>query len=183
MKLPKYIALCGLPGSGKSTVQELLRSNHGVYPVDDGFPLRDICVRYLALSTHQVCSQDGKKEFVDLLDKNWQVREILGEMGNRFEGMFGEHIIPFMVTNTLIGNGPYSFGSVRKSQGWFYKKLGGIVIEVRRPGIPPSPYAFDQFDEKAVDYVLMNDGVIEDLPAKIAKLVEEIEAAAQKEAA
>lgn len=181
MALPKYIALCGLPGSGKSTVQELLRANHGVYPVDDGYPLRDICVRYLNLSTQQVCSQEGKKENVHLLDKTWQVREILGEMGNRFEAMFGEHIIPFMVTNTLIGNGPYSFGSCRKSQGWFYKDQGGIVIEVRRPGIAPSPYAFDQFDEKAVDYVLLNDGAIEELPIKVARLVDEI--VCRKEAA
>lgn len=171
MNLPKYIALCGLPGSGKSTVQEILRSNHGVYPVDDGWPLRDICVRYLNLSTQQVCSQEGKKEFVDILDKNWQVREILGEMGNRLEAMFGEHIIPFMVTNSLVGNGPYSFGSCRKSQGWFYKSLGGIVIEVRRPGIAPSPFAFDRFDADAVDYVIENNGSIEDLPAAVEDLV------------
>jgi len=172
MKLPKYIALCGLPGSGKSTVQEILRVNHGVYPVDDGFPLRDICVRYLGLSTQQVCSQEGKKEFVELLDKNWQVRGILGEMGNRFEAMFGEHIIPFMVINTLIGEGPYSFGSVRKSQGWFYKKLGGIVLEVRRPGIPPSPYLFDKFDAAAVDHVIENDGTLDDLETAVATLVD-----------
>lgn len=181
MPLPRYIALCGLPGSGKSTVQELLRANHGVYPVDDGYPLRDICIRYLNLSTHQVCTQEGKKENVFLLDKTWQVREILGEMGNRFEAMFGEHVIPFMVTNTLVGNGPYSFGSVRKSQGWFYKDQGGIVIEVRRPGIEPSPYAFDQFDPEAVDHVLMNNGTLHDLENAVAALVDLFEA--RKEAA
>ena len=176
MNLPKYIALCGLPGAGKSTVQEILRTEHGVYPVDDGWPLRDICVRYLNLSTQQVCSQEGKKEFVNILDRNWQVREILGELGNRFEVMFGEHIIPLMVTNSLVGNGPYSFGSCRKSQGWFYKKLGGLVIEVRRPGIQPSPYAFDRFDAEAVDYVIENDGKMEELPGKVQALVEMITA-------
>lgn len=182
MPLPKYIALCGLPTSGKSTVQEILRTHHGVYPVDDGWPLRDISVRYLNLSTQQVCSQEGKKEFVELLDKTWQVREILGEMGNRFEAMFGEHIIPFMVTNTLVGNGPYSFGSCRKSQGWFYKKLGGVVIEIRRPGIPPSPYAFDQFDAAAVDHVIDNDGSIEELTGKVEALVAKLLTPARKAA-
>jgi hypothetical protein len=170
MALPKFIALCGNPNAGKSTVQEILRERHQVYPVDDGFPLRDIAVRYLALSTQQVCTQAGKKEFVELLEKRWQVREILGEMGARFEAMFGEHIIPFMVTNTLVGNGPYSFGSVRKTQGHFYKKLGGIVIEVRRPDAGPSPYAFDWYDPAAVDYVIDNDGSMKELETAVDRL-------------
>ncbi len=172
MNLPPYIALCGNPNAGKSTVQQILQTRYFVRPVDDGGPLRDITQRYLGLSHDQVHTQDGKKEMVEILGRTWQVREILGELGHHLELMFGEHIMPFMVTNSLHApDGPYSFGSVRKSQGWFYKKLGGIVVEVRRPGAGPSQYAFDQFDAHAVDYVIVNNGSIADLEREVADMV------------
>jgi hypothetical protein len=154
--LPRFIAICGYPKSGKSTVQEILSQNYGVQPVDDGGPLREIAMMYLGLTPHQVFTQEGKNERVFILNNPWTVREILGELGNRFEGMFGKHIMPYMATRQLE-DGPYSFGSVRRDQGLFYKQHGGVVLGVRNPDAKPSGFEFDEFDASVVDYWITND--------------------------
>jgi hypothetical protein len=54
VKLPRYIGLCGNPGSGKSEVQKILRGRFSVQPVDDGHALRDFCQIHLGLSYDDV---------------------------------------------------------------------------------------------------------------------------------
>jgi hypothetical protein len=61
----------------------------------------------------------------------------------------------------------YSFGSVRRQQGIVYRAKGGIVIGVRRPGVGPSGYEFDRFDEDLIDIWIDNDGTIEHLERKV----------------
>lgn len=157
--LPRYIGLCGHPTCGKSLVQDILKNNYGVEPVDDGGPLRDIAIRYFGFTRDQVYTQEGKKEFVEFLGRKWQVREFLGELGNRFEDLVGDYAMPFMVCNSLPEGGSYSFGSVRKTQGHFYKQFGGVIIGINNPLAKPSQYAFDRFDESAVDYWIENDAL------------------------
>jgi hypothetical protein len=89
--LPRFIALCGHPKSGKSLVQEFLTTNFNVQAVDDGGPLRKISIDYLGLTWDQVHTQEGKAEYIEVLGERWQVREILGELGNRLEAMFFDH--------------------------------------------------------------------------------------------
>ena len=159
--LPRFIALCGNPKAGKSLVQTILKEEYGVQPVDDGGALRKIGMDFLKLTHNQVYTQDGKKEFVEILGRTWQVREILGELGNKFEEMFGGDIMPLMTMNTLPpGHASYSFGSVRRDQGKFYQSLGGVVIGVRNPQTPPSQYEFDRFNESLVDLWIENDGLL-----------------------
>lgn len=171
---PRLIALCGYPKAGKSLVQEILAKNHLYQPVDDGGPLRNIAMQYLGLTAHQVYSQAGKAETVEILGKSWMVREILGELGNKFEAMFGEFILPFMVTRSLPKDDTlFSFGSVRKRQAAFYKAEGGLCIGIRRPGTEPSPFAFDWFDPDLVDVWIDNDGTLAELEAKVAAALEQ----------
>ena len=173
---PRLVALCGHPKSGKSEVQLTLNKVFGYQPVDDGFALRKFAVESLGLSWDDVQSQAGKARSTQILGLEWINREILGEFGNRLEVMFGEHIMPFMATRHLNPNQLYSFGSVRKTQGAFYKDLGGVVIGVRRPGVGPSGYAFDLFDESLVDHWIDNDGTLDDLRMKAAGLLGKISA-------
>lgn len=185
MKLPRYIAICGYPKSGKSEVQNILYEQYGVIAVDDGMPLRKFAVDNLGLTWEQVTTQSGKAEYVEILGKRWQVREILGELGNRFESMFGKHVMPFMAVNTIRNQGgSFSFGSVRRDQGLFYKERGGIVIGVRNPLAQPSQYEFDAFDEKAVDFWIENDALSKvmsvddaraDLRTKIAEVIDKVD--------
>lgn len=166
MTLPRFIALCGNPKSGKSLAQEILKELYGTAPVDDGAPLREFAMQNLGLTRDQVFTQSGKLETVEILGRQWQVRELLGELGNRYEGMFGKDILPFIAINRADqAKAPsFSFGSVRRDQGRMYQARGGIVIEIVNPGAGPSNYEFDQYDRSIVDYRVMNDGLFRGLP-------------------
>lgn len=156
-RLPHLIGLCGHPKAGKSEVQRLLQELFEVAPVDDGLALRSFSVAHLGLTWDDVATQAGKQRNTKILDRDWQNREILGELGKKLEDLFGDHVMPFMATRNLDPSKSYSFGSVRKTQGQFYRKQGGVIIGVRNPQAEPSPYAFDKFDEELVDYWIEND--------------------------
>lgn len=159
LPLPRFIGLCGNPKAGKSLVQEILQERYGYTPVDDGHVLREFAVEKLGLSWDDVQTQAGKAGYTEILGKNWQNRDILGTLGAQLEDMFGEHIMPFIATRNLANNGRFSFGSVRKSQGQFYRDQGGLVVEVQNPLAKDSPYAFDRFDRSYVDAVIVNDAL------------------------
>ena len=173
MNLPPFIALCGHPKAGKSTAQRILHDALGYVPVDDGRPLRNMARDYLGLTEHQVTTQEGKAETVEINGKPWVVRDVLGEIGNAFEEKFGGDVIPLMAMHAagMMKDGPnkglYSFGSVRRQQGWFYRARGGLVLEIRRVGVEPSPYAFDRFDQMAAHGVVRNDGTLDDLEERL----------------
>lgn len=167
----RLIALCGRPKSGKTEVQRILETIWGYEPVDDGYPMRDFAMRHLGLTKDQVYTQEGKASFVEIAGRRWQVRDILGQLGNQLEAQFGPDGIPFMAIQGLRAGKFYSFGCVRREQGAFYKKLGGIVVGVRRPGIEPSPFEFDRFNEDLVDHWIDNDGSIADLTSKVDALI------------
>lgn len=175
--LPRYIALCGHPKAGKSLVQEFLDEDYGYLPVDDGFAMRDFAMRHLGLTHDQVYTQAGKAEFVELGGKTWQVREILGQLGNRYEEMFGPDAMPMMAHQSIerrIREGEesadrFSFGSVRRQQGGYYKRLGGLIIGIHNPQALPSPYEFDKFDESLVDVWIENDALARGLSLDAAR--------------
>jgi hypothetical protein len=154
---PKLIALCGHPKAGKSEVQKILEEFYGHLPVDDGLPMRSFCVHHLGMRWDDVQSQAGKAGYVEILGKRWQRRDILGQLGNVYEDMFGADIMPFMACIGLDPDKNYSFGSVRRDQGAFYKSRGGLIIGIRNPLAQPSPYEFDRFNEELVDIWIEND--------------------------
>lgn len=157
--LPKYIGLCGDPGAGKTEAQKILQEEFDYRPVDDGHVLREFAVEKLGLSWDDVQTQDGKKRFTEILGKKWQNRDILGTLGKQLEDMFGEEIMPFIATRNINSKLRYCFGSVRKTQGHFFRREGGLVIQIANPDASPSPYDFDWFDPTAVDIIINNDGL------------------------
>lgn len=179
---PRLIALCGNPTSGKTTAAELIGKLYGHRLVDDGLPLRRIAVDYLGLTQDQVFTQAGKLETVKLNGRDWQVREILGEIGNAFEEKFGGDIIPLMSFATTTPDEHLVFGSVRREQGLFWRNKGALVLEIVNPLAGPSPYEFDRFNAEHCHGRVINDGLARGLSSDEARaelafnLVEAIEA-------
>lgn len=163
MKMPRIIALCGNPGSGKSTAAELLQETYGYKIADDGLPLRRIAMEYFGLTEHQVFTQEGKLEQITLNGRTMTVREILGELGNAFEEKFGANIIPIMAHNIMQPDQNYVLGSVRRDQGHYWASMGGLVIEISNPDAGPSMYEFDRYSKSAVHHTILNDGLHEGL--------------------
>jgi len=156
---PRFIGICGNPKSGKSLAQEILSQDLNYLPIDDGHVLREFAVNKLGLTWDDVQTQEGKQRVTEILGKEWQHRILLGELGNRLEEMFGDHIMPFIATRNLYPNARYSFGSVRKNQGHFFRANGGIIIEIVNPLAPPSGNAFDLYDTSAITRTVINDGM------------------------
>jgi hypothetical protein len=176
---PPFIGLCGNPKSGKSEVQKILEDSYGVRPIDDGWHLRRIAVDDLGLTWEQVSTQEGKASYVEILGKRWQVRDILGSLGKKLEDLMGEHIMPHMACQGLdLGDCSYSFGSVRKTQGAYYKARGGIILGIVNPLAGPSMYDFDWFDPALVDVWITNDAQSRglDREAGLADLAEKLDA-------
>jgi hypothetical protein len=154
---PRLIALCGNPGSGKSTAAQLL-TKHGYTIADDGLPLRQIAMQHLGLSEWNVSTQAGKLEEVDLNGRAWQAREILGEIGNAFEEKFGGEIIPMMTHRTLQPTRAYVMGSVRRDQGFYWREHGALVLEIVNPHAGPSKFEFDSYNQEPIHARIHNDG-------------------------
>lgn len=189
--LPRYIALCGIPKSGKSLVQEILLENYGVTPIDDGAILREFAMQNLGAKHHDVYTQEGKASPAFWPNGDPMIyapngehmtwRRVLGLLGNHLEDMFGKHVMP-MTACARIGDtpGPFSFGSVRRDQGTYYQANGGIVIGIDNPLAVPTGNEFDEFDPSVVDVWIKNDALArglepfearKDLEAKVHQLV------------
>lgn len=175
------VALCGRPKVGKSTVQRLMTEMFGFTPVDDGRVLRDNAIRMFGLTEWHVTTHEGKDSYVEVCGHPWQVRQILGDLGQLYEDHFGENVLAEIALKdaAALHADParfhlgFTFGSVRKYQGWAYKAHGGVVIEVASAtrGID-SPYDFDWYDSTVVDATIWNNGDEEELRANLAALTD-----------
>lgn len=146
------IALCGHPGSGKSTIQGILHKVFGVEPIDDGWAMRDFAIRHLGASIDDVNTQEGKAKTITLpggQTLTW--RTFLGEFGNHIEALLGPDSIPEMAIMRASPGKHHSLGSVRREQGAVIRRHGGIVVGVRSAWAQPSPHEFDRFNESLVN--------------------------------
>lgn len=163
MTLPRLIALCGYPQSGKSTVQALLQQHYQYAPVDDGRVIRDTCKLWFGLTEEHVSTQAGKSShFIGPDGNEWLVRTAMQDVGRLFERHFGEYATPSATVRNLSPEGRYSFGSVRRTQAHFYKTFGALVVAVRRSGVEYDGNESEWFDPSAVDLWLDNPVSVEE---------------------
>lgn len=179
--LPRYIAFCGVPKSGKSLAQEILLDAYQVKPVDDGAILREFAMQNLGATHDQVHTQEGKASLaywpngdpmVDVRDgahMTW--RRVLGLLGNQYEAMFGKYVMPMTACARIAKeNGSFSFGSVRRDQGAYYQRNGGIIVEIRNPLAMPTGNEFDEYDASICDHVIENDALARGLDPAVARV-------------
>lgn len=195
LTLPRYIALCGQPGHGKTTVQNLLFDRFEVEPIDDGQVLREATAALTGADLDDLQTQEGKTGLFTICGQELQRRDFLGWLGNCMEGRFGTGFMPeqaMRIAEEAAGEAlalyghrvvAFSFGSVRKDQGRHYKARGGAVIEVVDPRKPTSPYDFDQYDRSLVDFTILNDGDLDDLERSVVAAIHALGRKAVQEAA
>ena len=175
LRLPRYIGICGRPSAGKSEIQRILAELYGVVPVDDGLPLRLAATAMTDLPFDKFSTQEGKASFMpaEIILKGGNPvtsREFLGDLGLFLEQNYGSQTLAKLALKTTERQPDvpaFSFGSVRRDQGHVYKRAGGIVIEVERPGVPESPHEFDRYDRSCIDFTIINDGTISSLECKL----------------
>ncbi len=177
--LPRYIAFCGIPKSGKSLAQEIMQRNYNVQPVDDGAILREFAMQNLGASSDDVNTQEGKAKLAwwpngdPIIDartgEHMTWRRVLGLLGNQYEAMFGKYVMPMTACARVAARpGPFSFGSVRRDQGSYYQKHGGIIIEIQNPLALPTGNEFDEYDSSICNYRINNDALARGLSHKAA---------------
>lgn len=158
--LPRYFALVGEPGAGKTTLQNILWEKYDVNAVDDGKPLREFAARHLsnAITLDDCYSESGKNKTFVFCGRVWTLREFLGEFGAALEDKFGPNVMPELATRDLSKDTSYSFASVRRDQALWYKEKGGVVLGVCKAESDESEreYWFDAVNAEHVDYWIEN---------------------------
>lgn len=168
--LPTIFALCGWPKSGKDEVARVIQKYTNGKHVDDAMPLRQAAPILFSFDPSYPFSQDGKSKKITTADgRKHEVRQLMGDLGMMMEEKYGDQFIPrsavlacevYKVTENVEN---FIISSCRRNNGKTYKENNGLVIEVRRPGVGPSEYEFDKWEEDFVDCVIVNDGTIEQL--------------------
>jgi len=164
--LPRFVALCGNPLSGKSTAG-LILEKLGYGLVDDGGPMRQIAINQFGATHDDVYTQEGKLRTTVVNGVTMTWRDVLGRIGNGLEHEFGGDVIPELAYNAVPEGTSAYFGSVRREQGWYHAKRGALVLEIRRPGVGPSPYEFDRFNAEACHGIILNDSTLDVLEARL----------------
>lgn len=162
--MPPFIAICGWPKTGKSTIQRILQKRWGYQPQDDGRVLREAAKILYGLTDWHVSTQEGKASKIVVCGHEVTVRFALGNLGDLLESQWGTQFIPEATLRECLA--PWggdvtkapkmSFGSVRKDQGITYRRYGGLVVAVRREGVDEPENAFDRFDPTQVDLWIDN---------------------------
>ncbi len=103
-----------------------------------------------------------------------EYRRFLQELGRATRTVFGPDVLlDAMKRRALGGDGDFVCTSMRYRNEADFCAEHGITIRVWRPGIPvESDHETETaLDDYPFDYVVMNDGTIEDLHAKIREVV------------
>lgn len=177
---PFFVALCGWPKSGKDEVAKILAAQYGAVILDDGWAMRDFAIRHLGATRDDVLTQEGKTRRVVMpggQEMSW--REFLGDMCKALEGVLGPQCLPeiaILGARAMMGDtgrSVFCAPSVRRGGGWGYRRHGGMVIEIERPGYGDSGNDFDRWDAGAVTHRLSNDSTLENLRTRVLALVDD----------
>lgn len=185
----RLIALGGLAGSGKDTAASLLVENHGFERIAFADKLKE------ALYELNPTVLTGRSSGVnlpcyeplqDVVDAfGWdeaktlfpEVRRLLQRIGTEMgRNLFGENFWVDLVKAQLKGHGSYVITDCRfMNESRFVTRNNGLVALVRRSGVVPINDHPSEWLDIDPDYIVVNDGTVEELKQTIVDLVDQYE--------
>lgn len=170
-------------GVGKDEVAEYLREHYGYYKRAFADALKEAATAIFGLTERQMYTFDGKHE----VDPYWGVtpRFILQKMGTECmrdgyaQDIWVRSLFKF-IEDDSTANDRWVAPDVRfREEANAIQERGGKIVEIVRPGHMDenlgisghaSEVALDGYDKW--DYVLQNDGSLEDLYSKVDEMME-----------
>lgn len=155
------IGLSGFAGAGKDEVAKVLVERHGFTRVAFADPLKDVA---RALGWNGEKDDAGRKLLQDL---GVGVREYLN---SEAWVLAGEERIEDCDTQVVVTDVRF------KNEVFMIKRRGGVLVRVERPntGAVNAHVSEHQVTAQDCDHVLFNDGTLDDLPAKVEALLDQL---------
>lgn len=181
----KLIAFTGLPRSGKDSAADWLIL-HGYVRLRFADPLKEAAAILLGRTVAE-CNGDGGFDREAVMSEwGFSMRDFLQRFGTEaMRNNFGQDFWLKHMRRRLESLPPYH-GCTRAAvitdcrfdnEAALVRELGGIVVEIRRPGLVPSAHVSDKGVEP--DIVLDNDGTMPQFAEKIGKFMLQYHAATQ----
>lgn len=157
------IALFGPPGCGKDTVANMLVNSFGYRRVAFADKVRELTYETRPEIRHLVDTygwEGAKREYLD-------VRCALESIGDGTRRVLGEDVWIHAAFKDLdLDNHDYVVTDLRKENEYVYLNYQETVfVYVRRPGYEKRP--FDQWRTCWAEFVIDNDGGVDDLQRKV----------------
>lgn len=182
--MPKLLAITGLAGSGKDTIADYLWEEYGYLKIAFADPLKAAAAAMFGLDVEAFYDRELKERPVE----PWGTtpRRLLQLLGT-------EATKPVFGPDIWIKRFGISYDMVRETddvvipdcrfnlEAEAIRAMGGVVVHLVRPGAGAPGEAAQHVSEAGVDilpqdYVLSNDGTLEDLYGKVETLLLMLEA-------
>lgn len=166
--MKQLVGLCGLNGAGKSTAAGELIVRHRFVHHPLAGPLKDM-LEALGLSDHQL-NGSLKEVPCDLL-MGKTPRHAMKTLGIEWgRDWIGDDFWLNAWREGLPVGQPVVVDDVRfENEAQAIRDLGGVVIEIKRPGLEPSDHRSEC--PPAAEYVVTNNGSVEGLCGAVIELV------------
>jgi hypothetical protein len=161
----KIIALTGLPRSGKDTLAGYLWQRHEFHAVAFADPLKDAAAILLNRPRFQMNGEQGFDREAVLPEWGFTTRDFLQRFGTEtMRNNFGQDFWLKHMRNRL-SYGSYVITDCRfENEAALVRELGGIVVEVKRPGCVKSAHVSDA--GVVADRYVYNDSTLEHLKSE-----------------
>jgi hypothetical protein len=178
MRLPSMIGLAGRAGAGKSESARILARAFGYQAVHIGRPLKAMLTAllvefgYSAELAARYVDGDRKRDLIpELMLTATQAQQTLGTEWGRgccYEGLWLDAWLRQVAGVPLALNESVRFANEAEA----IRARGGIVVEIRRPGLVFTSSHVSEAMPFTADFVIWNDGPLEILEARLVGLVE-----------
>lgn len=176
---PRIIGLCGIAGSGKSTVADILARKHGFVRKPFAYPLKSM-IAALGFDRSVLDGPAAGKELPLDVFGGRTLREAMQTLGTEWgRAQFGEDFWIRMLARGLDGLSAVVADDVRfENEAQAIHDRGGIVVRLVRDGAGSSvgsSHVSEQLDHIKTDFEIHNDLSIDALERALPGLIDRID--------